>query len=408
VRKACVCTIRQRSILAEPDFEREPVERQTTCGHWYTAWRPTGVPRIADEMLQSVFYLYPSREAAEQGHAAGGTGFIVAYDSTKVPNTYFLFAVSNKHVVADSGASVMRLNKKDGGIDIIEMEPHEWYFTSNQDLAIVPIMVNLDKHRVKAVPFNDLISPDAIATFDIGPGDEVFMIGRFVNHDGKLVNSPSVRFGNLSMMVDNIEHPNLGVQESFAVEMRSMGGYSGSPVYVYPSAWNMNRRSTSVGGQRLFLLGVDWGHIVDHSEVREKIVSIEMEATARGRTIAYVAANTGMNGVVPAWRLAEMIKKNPWTEAIEAEERRIAAADAAATSGVVLDSAAPADGANPNHLGDFKRLVDVAALRRNMDVSAAHRALEVAPMSLNRVRVVDARNPFLFAVVDAAKIKTVF
>jgi hypothetical protein len=326
--------VRLRSILLEPDFEREPVERQTATGHRYIAWRLTGVPRIADEMLQSVFYLYPSRRAAELGHAAGGTGFITAYSSEKVANAHFLFAVSNKHVVADIGASVIRLNTTVGGTDILEFEPHEWYFTNRHDLAIIPIKVDLAKHRVKAVPLGEFLSPAAIAAYDIGPGDEIFMIGRFVKHDGKLINSPSVRFGNLSMMVDNIEHPSLGVQESFAVEMRSMGGYSGSPVYVYPSAWNMNRRITNVGGQHLFLLGVDWGHIVDHSEVREKIVSTESAATAPERKVSYVSANTGMNGVVPAWRLAELIKKNPWTEAIENEETRLSAEDAAAKSGI--------------------------------------------------------------------------
>ena len=147
------------------------------------------------------------------------------------------------------------------------------------------------------------------------------MIGRFVKHDGKLVDtSPSVRFGNLSMMVDYIEHPSLGMQESFAVEMRWMGGYSGSPVYIYPSVWNINRGNVMLGGSRVFLLGVDLGHIVDHSEVKEKIVSTEIEAATRDRRVSYVVANTGMNGVVPAWRLAEMIKNNPWTQAIENED----------------------------------------------------------------------------------------
>jgi hypothetical protein len=212
----------------------------------------------------------------------------------------------------------------------LEFEPHEWHFTNQHDLAIIPIKVDLAIHRVKAIALTSFITPDAVREYDIGPGDEVFMIGRFVKHDGRLINSPSVRFGNLSMMVDDIEHPSLGMQESFAVEMRSMGGYSGSPVYVYPSQWNMNSGGTMIGGQHLFLLAIDWGHIVDHSEVREKIVVTEQQSmiVPGERKIAYVAANTGMNGVVPAWRLADMIKKNPWTDTIEAEEKRIASEDA--------------------------------------------------------------------------------
>ena len=157
MRTFCV-PVRRRSVLLEFDFEREPVARLTACGHRYISRRSTGVPKIADEMLQSVFYLYPSRDAAEKGQAAGGTEFIVAYASEKVANAYFLFAVSNKHVVADFGASVIRLNKMDGTVDVIEHEPHEWFFTNKQDLAIIPLRVDLSRHRVKALPFSDLFT----------------------------------------------------------------------------------------------------------------------------------------------------------------------------------------------------------------------------------------------------------
>jgi hypothetical protein len=217
------------------------------------------------------------------------------------------------------------------------------------------------RHRIKTVPLSMFITADSMKEADIGPGDEVFMLGRFIKHDGKLTNTPSVRFGNLSMTAAPIEHPTLGTQESFAVEMRSLGGYSGSPVFVYPSPWNMNSGNVQLGGSRLFLLGVDWGHIVDHLEVREKIVVTE-QAAATERPVSYVAANTGMNGVVPAWKLAKMLGKNPWTTAIEAEENRLLAANAASNPGMALDSSArPADGENPTHREDFTRLVDSAA-----------------------------------------------
>lgn len=319
------------------------------------------MPRIADELLDCVFYLYPSKDAAERGQSAGGTGFFVGYTSAVAPNTFFLFAVSNKHVVADTGASVVRLNTKDGGVEIFEFEPHEWFFTAKDDLAIIPFRADLTRHRIKSVPMEMMVTPESMKAADVGPGDEVFMLGRFIKHDGKLTNTPSVRFGNLSMMTAPIDHPTLGSQESFAVEMRSMGGYSGSPVFIYPSPWNMNNGNVTLGGSRLFLLGVDWGHIVDHLEVKEKIVVTE-QAAATQRPVSYVAANTGMNGVVPAWRLAQMIRKNPWTPAIEAEENRILASIAASTSGVTLDSAVPpANRENPTHREDFMHLVGAAA-----------------------------------------------
>jgi hypothetical protein len=36
---------------------------------------------------------------------------------------------------------------------------------------------------VKAMPLSDFVTPSIMQTHDLGPGDEVFMIGRFVKHD---------------------------------------------------------------------------------------------------------------------------------------------------------------------------------------------------------------------------------
>lgn len=36
------------------------------------------MPRINDQILDSIIYLYPSSEAAKQGIAAGDTGFLVS------------------------------------------------------------------------------------------------------------------------------------------------------------------------------------------------------------------------------------------------------------------------------------------------------------------------------------------
>jgi hypothetical protein len=283
------------------------------------------MPRVANDFLDCVFYLYPSREAAERGEEAGGTGFWVNYVPPGLTNAFFVFAVSNKHVVADIGASVIRLNKVGGGVDIFEIEPHEWHFTGKDDLAILHCTPSPSIHRFKVMPIDRFITRDVVTQEDIGPGDEVFMIGRFIKHDGKLTNVPSVRFGMLSMPVSDIEHPTIGIQESFAVEMRSWSGYSGSPVFVYPRSWNMNTGNVRLGGNQIYLMGIDWGHIVDHWEIREKIVSSDTAAKGTPRAVPYVAANTGMNGVVPAWRLAEMLKSNPWTSRIIAEGERLKA-----------------------------------------------------------------------------------
>jgi hypothetical protein len=78
------------------------------------------------------------------------------------------------------------------------------------------------------------MTEDEIAQFDIGPGDDVFFVGRYVNHQGRQQNSPTVRLGIISMLPrEKILHPRGTLVDSFLVEVRSLSGYSGSPVFLY-------------------------------------------------------------------------------------------------------------------------------------------------------------------------------
>jgi hypothetical protein len=285
------------------------------------------MPRINDQFLDSVFYLYPNRSAAERGERAGGTGFWASYVSDIAANTIVIFAVSNKHVVADGGASVIRVNNRDGGIHTFELEPHEWHFTNKDDIAIVNISVDLAKQRIITIPLSMFVTKEVMKGHDLGPGDEVFMVGRFISHDGHLTNIPSVRFGNMSIDEASLDHPFIGAQDSFAVEMRSMAGYSGSPVFIYPSQWNMNTGAVAIGSGSLFLLGINWGYVVDDVEIEERSVPSSQDNKTLSRRTSYIRTNTGMNGVVPAWRIADMIRENPWTPSIRAKEEAIAERD---------------------------------------------------------------------------------
>lgn len=71
---------------------------------------------------------------------------------------------------------------------------------------------------------------------EILPGGEVFMIGRFVGHDGRQKNTPSVRFGNISRMrisdaEEGADQNQEEVDERFLIDCRSIPDYSGSPVF---------------------------------------------------------------------------------------------------------------------------------------------------------------------------------
>ena len=167
------------------------------------------------------------------------------------------------------------------------------------------------------------------------------MVGRFINHEGRQQNTPSVRFGNIAMMPkEKIVLKDGHLQECFLVEVRSLPGYSGSAVLIYsPCAMNdMSQRRMGIdrGKADLFkgqegldaalahqspkgpyLLGIDCLHICNTSPVTDK----------DGKELAYewrVSQNTGMAGVIPTWKILEILNCEVLMKDRQKEAERIA------------------------------------------------------------------------------------
>jgi hypothetical protein len=292
--------------------------------------------RIPDELFGCVFFLYPTQADAEVGNERGGTGFFVGIDWAGNDQRRHVYAVTNKHnITACRDAVVIRAKTVHGSLEFIESDPVEWHPSPAHDISVLPIAPQ------KAALFQNVsdgkfISRDDFKPSDapytcLGPGEDVFMIGRFISHDGRTENHPSARFGNMSMLAAPIAHPGGYEQESIAVDMRSMSGYSGSPAFVY---WD-GGGTRMEGIQRTFihkflgLLGVDWGHIPMKLPVLTSLGSPAADST-------YVKSHTSMSGVVPAWRLRELLdsdrfKKQRMKDEVD-ETKRIANDAAVATS----------------------------------------------------------------------------
>lgn len=264
------------------------------------------MPRISDGLLESVIYLYPSVSSAENGEKLGGSGFLVGIRSEKYPNKAHNYAVTNSHVIREGAAPVIRLNTADGQVDILELGIDEWlHHPDGDDVAICPIDISPEFHQIRRVPPEMFLTKAIIKEHSIGPGDEVFFIGRFISHEGNQRNLPSVRFGNISQMPwEPIRHPTRGIdQESFLVEARSLSGYSGSPVFVVILPWSIrpDQQMISSGTRGPFLLGIDWCHFPDWKQVMQSDKQIPVPEKW------YVEQNSGIAGVVPAWKLAELL-----------------------------------------------------------------------------------------------------
>ncbi|HEY3827611.1 MAG TPA: trypsin-like peptidase domain-containing protein [Solirubrobacteraceae bacterium] len=274
------------------------------------------MPRIPDELLDCVIYLYPTVEAAEQGARAGGSGFLVSVSMDGI-DTPAIYAVTNSHVVREGKSPVIRLNTQDGTKKVIDIVSDQWFHhPDGDDVTICPLGLKTDDlYRFHALPCGEwLLSEEAIADANIGPGDDVFIIGRFVNHEGNQRNLPVVRFGSIAMMpYEPIKHQRGIDVESYLIEARSLSGFSGSPIFLYippfslrDTWWTPDKSGVPTTESISFgLLGIDSGHFTDYKRVLDKDKKPRI-----GNEESYVEQNSGIMTVVPSWKLGELLE-NP-------------------------------------------------------------------------------------------------
>ena len=94
------------------------------------------------------------------------------------------------------------------------------------------------------------------------------MAGYFRYHAGQFRNIPIVRTGNIAAFPDEPLQIRSVPMNAYLVEVRSIGGLSGSPVFTNLPAFRLVDGQAKVvqGGQRHYLLGLLKGHYDDDDE----------------------------------------------------------------------------------------------------------------------------------------------
>jgi len=360
-------------------------------GHFETRYSRRGyplqmwvrdMPRLDERYLNCVVYLYPCEDAAEKGERIGGTGFLIGSPVANLDHqvvTTFLCLVTNKHV-AEAGNSVVRSNTKSGKMDTFTLDERNWiYHPAGDDLAVYPLgLAPLHPYPYMDAGGLNCVTRSSIEGLDIGIGDEVFTVGRFIGREGAKINIPALRFGNISQMpVEPILMDDGFRQDCFLVEVRSLSGYSGSPVFLYVPPQARLERYSADAQESLFqqfpmlrrkrrnmdfgfgpiLLGVSFCYFGDRERVRTG-------ATDKPMHDWYVRSNSGMMGVIPGWKLNDLILGTELMKITDEIGKDLF--EVSKKSGVTLTSATEQEGdsssdANPTHQEDFTRLVGVAA-----------------------------------------------
>jgi hypothetical protein len=213
------------------------VRRFASDGTPFATWEKVMGRRLPDYMLDAVVFVYPSKQAADEGEESGATGFLIGVPSKGRPTKGHIYAVTNEHVIRH-GRSVVRMNKLGGKTATFDLSGAWVPHPEGDDVAIAPLEDVTDAALASRVLHSDiLMNPVEYKNMNVGIGDDVYMVGRFLGHEHRDVNKPVVQQGHIATAITELTNPETNhKQTSILVELRSMSGYSGS-VVVFRPAW---------------------------------------------------------------------------------------------------------------------------------------------------------------------------
>ena len=177
-----------------------------------------------------------------------------------------------------------------------------------------------------------------MAAQDLGVGNEVAFAGLFIKHHGKKQNEPILRFGNISAMPGepvSTQYGGIDVEiEAYLIESRSVGGLSGSPVFVDPGLFRITddgqaRRWRDTGDPGGYLLGVMHGHWDAPKEAAEVDAEDAAEVDHFGISKEYI--NMGIAVVTPIDKLLKLIDESEWRRLLDKASKHLTGQEEHAT-----------------------------------------------------------------------------
>lgn len=298
---------------------------------WYYRKPLDGDMQIPDNIRKCVAFIgcIPPGKTVPEVKA---TGFFVGMPNPDSGLCPFVYLVTARHVIdkiRDLNCSEVwvRWNFKDGTARQIPTPITEWMFHPNsndEDVDVAVLNVNNAPENIDHSPFalNIIATTEALKEFAVGPGDEVFLAGLFRYHYGESgSNIPIIRVGNIAAMPESKVETRFGRFDAYLIETRSMGGLSGSPVFLHLGDFRRLSGSVRVftpGGAAqqnwgaYLLLGLMHGHwdnvaTLDYEDYRDEQRGI----------------NTGIGIVVPVQKIIETVRQQ---KILENETRALKAA----------------------------------------------------------------------------------
>lgn len=297
------------------------------------ASNPSELMHIPDQIRKCVVYI--GYETTQGEVALRGTAFLVARPLEgaikekggvipvgTIATTGISYLVTAAHIIQKisekedfDGKILLRFNQRNGDAMSVATKAEDWHFHPDEkeiDVAVLPFVNELAAVAdIISLPISMFATEQLIKDKDIGIGDEVFLTGLFYNHHGKRRNTPIVRVGNIAAMPEEKVHSRIGFIDAYLVECRSIGGLSGSPVFVH-LGWDSKTEEESIllmtnkRPHQHYFLGLMHGHWkVDIPTTQSSEGNTEDSVTVD--SLINEAVNMGIAIVVPAEKILEVI-----------------------------------------------------------------------------------------------------
>jgi hypothetical protein len=262
--------------------------------------------RIPDRMLKTVGFVsrYDDDGVGGSFIRPRGTAFVVGVQMDE--KNVLAHLVTAKHVAKaiEEVDGLVALNGKDGEPLFLRLGSQRWFYHPTEeecvDVAVMPFgSFRFREYDIEWIPQTVFATDSVIAEYDIGLGDELVIIGLFSKFYGHTEVVPLVRTGNIAMMPkDRLPVNGFLPMEAYLAEGRSIGGLSGSPVFVR----NTVKMQLQTAGQKpAFWGGLGQSHLLGLMHGHWDL-PVSFSDTEKAE-----AVNMGVSIIVPAKKILETL-----------------------------------------------------------------------------------------------------
>ena len=224
-----------------------------------------------------------------------------------------VYFVTARHVISglrNTGVTDVWLsvNLKKGNSGYFKTSIDSWFVHPTDatiDIAIVELGTGSEIDH-GAFPSSLSATTEVFQKYSVCHGDEVFIVGLFKHCVGQGRHIPIVRTGNLaSVPAVRIPVDGFGQMESYLIEARSIGGLSGSPVFLNLAGVRYIATHGLTTGSPFFFLGIIHGHYDEKTAPQGKQEQENSPPDRVNTGIAIVTPFQKVEAVIEAFKASE-------------------------------------------------------------------------------------------------------